>query len=51
MVEESTGVKIVCDKNVSRHLAGKVIDYLTGAQEGFTITAESGGHSCGDCSC
>jgi len=50
-VDESAGVKIVYEKNIDLHLAGKVIDYHTGAGEGFTITPESGGKSCGDCSC
>jgi Fe-S cluster assembly iron-binding protein IscA len=50
-VDESAGIKIVYEKNVGLHLAGKVIDYRTGNGEGFTITAESGGNSCGGCSC
>ena len=43
-------LKFVYDKSVSQHLSGKVIDFVSGPQEGFTITGA--GHSaCDGCSC
>jgi hypothetical protein len=42
-------LKFVYEKAISAHLEDKVIDYITGAQEGFMITGE-GPSACDSCS-
>lgn len=49
-MEEIDGLKFLYDKGIAVHVNGKTIDYLTGAQEGFTVTAaDCGAGDCGGC--
>ncbi|NLY38857.1 MAG: hypothetical protein GX044_06100 [Firmicutes bacterium] len=41
-------LKFVYEKAISKYLEDKVIDYITGAQEGFLIAGE-GPSDCGSC--
>jgi len=47
-VREMDQLKFVYEKAISKYLEDKVIDYITGGQEGFLITGESPS-DCGSC--
>lgn len=50
-VEQVDGLRFVYEQKVSIHLKGKVLDYITGANEGFTLHNEHSGGDCGEGCC
>jgi hypothetical protein len=50
-VEDLGGLRFIYDKNIAAHLKGKVINYQTAPQEGFSVTADGPAGDCGGCSC
>lgn len=48
--EEIAGLSIVYEKRIAPFIEGKVIDYHTEPQNGFTIMGKGPGGDCGGCS-
>ena len=45
-VEQVDSLHFVYENKVTPHLEGKVLDYITGANEGFTLYSEDSGGEC-----
>lgn len=51
LVEKIDGLVFTYRKGIAPYVNGKVIDYHTGVNRGFSVTAAEPGCSCDGCSC